>query len=1149
MALGIDLLRPDDLLNLRVEGLNLRLDLDDADAPSLVVEDAGHPAYLAVTFPPQTIAERAFFAFSIVKPEGDPKRPDAETDPTKPEYKASSEPLLTPGQVKARIGRPSRLVFEVPPGTRIPFSSAGLLDWSGLVPSVHPIAAIGPDPTPEEIAQAPGLRAPEPHETALELPFRLVISPGRDVAWAHRFRPFTARGRTELWHTRLQLRTPGGTAEELSGSRRAPLRAVWALDAGYDPKKRPDDPLALDPDLGRTAMSIDDRYQLVILTSAFHGYEVEQEVIGALLLQQAGGMEIRPPAAIAVEPVLQRERDVAVLPNLDLDIRPLIGGAGDGAFGGNGALAGVGRLDVRLPRIKQVVPYVPEPFEAEQLMLSPLGGWLRSRGVWDPPREKKPPPWLRPVRLREAFEQVILAAPLPGPGLGFAGEIAAPPRRFERDPESLDLSEWVHVATQGRDHYVRIVYEGKLVPGDFPAALIKETERTFKEVNGLVVAYLMQWMTIVVRDPVRTFGDPFKRVELTTLETPRIADPDYIKDPETGLKRRSFWVEVMTSATTRDLFQFHALRTDKSDTRKDFTLPMMFVSKSDYDDGSAATASRGMKIAAAEYNAPANAERRRLRMHGQEVTFAERDPAAPNDNTRLVTESISFVIDAAGGPPQMLKADVRIPQVEELLGTEAPTTIRYHSGYLKNGFDGAAGVFAEVVKQDLNQHVPDDPSVRTTLGVTFGSDQAGGFATPNLGVSTLTRALGPLAGRVEDALTGTFDPAAFFKGVTARLFGSFDLVDLLPDNSSLGQNAPKLRTQTQDLPGVPGGKLLVATLDWEPEIQNVPDTPGFAVARFTKRDASKLRIHGRIEKALKPGVPADGEAMSDFRGTLNDFQVSVLESVAINFTEFSFHARSGQKTDVQVRLDAGKPIEFNNDLKFVEELRNAIPPGLFGDGPSLDVTPTGIRAGFALALPPVSVGVFSLKDVSLGAALTLPFLDGKPVFDFNVSERPRPFLLAVAFFGGGGFFHLQLDTAGIRQLEAAFEFGATAALDIGVASGEVHIMAGIYFSMQRKEPGTDLVATLSGYMRLGGSLSVLGIIKLSVEFVLSFTYDGGKDKAYGRATLTVQVEIVFFSVSVALTVERGFGGASGDPTFGAFFNTPQTWSDYALAFA
>jgi len=82
----------------------------------------------------------------------------------------------------------------------------------------------------------------------------------------------------------------------------------------------------------------------------------------------------------------------------------------------------------------------------------------------------------------------------------------------------------------------------------------------------------------------------------------------------------------------------------------------------------------------------------------------------------------------------------------------------------------------------------------------------------------------------------------------------------------------------------------------------------------------------------------------------------------------------------------------------------------------------------------------------------------------------------------------------------------------------------------------------------GGSLTVLGLITVSVEFNLSFTY-ADEGKAYGRATLTVQVEVAFFSKSVELTVERAFGGQSGDPKFVETFTTPDTWSDYATAFA
>jgi hypothetical protein len=88
---------------------------------------------------------------------------------------------------------------------------------------------------------------------------------------------------------------------------------------------------------------------------------------------------------------------------------------------------------------------------------------------------------------------------------------------------------------------------------------------------------------------------------------------------------------------------------------------------------------------------------------------------------------------------------------------------------------------------------------------------------------------------------------------------------------------------------------------------------------------------------------------------------------------------------------------------------------------------------------------------------------------------------------------------------------------------------------------------LAGYLRMGGELSVLGLISVSLEFVLSFAYEDGK--AAGRATLTVKVEVLFFSTSVEISVEKRFGGSSGDPRFFEVFETPAVWHQYAAAFA
>jgi hypothetical protein len=134
-------------------------------------------------------------------------------------------------------------------------------------------------------------------------------------------------------------------------------------------------------------------------------------------------------------------------------------------------------------------------------------------------------------------------------------------------------------------------------------------------------------------------------------------------------------------------------------------------------------------------------------------------------------------------------------------------------------------------------------------------------------------------------------------------------------------------------------------------------------------------------------------------------------------------------------------------------------------------------------------------------------------------------------------------------VEAAFEFGATASIDLGVASGGVHIMAGIYFKLEIKK-GEDY-ATLTGFFRMGGELSILGLISLSLEFLLSFTYKGTPNggKAFGIASLTVKIEILCFSKSIEITVEKQFGGKSADPIFKDTWTEPAIWAEYAGAFA
>jgi len=136
----ISVLRPDDLLNLAIVAVNLRLDTTDADNPVLVIDDRAQPALLVVGFPSQTIFEEAFFDSS--------PPPAPKSAPPDPDLDNGSKAPSNPGSVQFRLGGDSRLVFTVPADARIPYTVAGLLDWSTFELAVSPIADVPSGATP-----------------------------------------------------------------------------------------------------------------------------------------------------------------------------------------------------------------------------------------------------------------------------------------------------------------------------------------------------------------------------------------------------------------------------------------------------------------------------------------------------------------------------------------------------------------------------------------------------------------------------------------------------------------------------------------------------------------------------------------------------------------------------------------------------------------------------------------------------------------------------------------------------------------------------------------------------------------------------------------------------------------------------------------
>jgi hypothetical protein len=164
---------------------------------------------------------------------------------------------------------------------------------------------------------------------------------------------------------------------------------------------------------------------------------------------------------------------------------------------------------------------------------------------------------------------------------------------------------------------------------------------------------------------------------------------------------------------------------------------------------------------------------------------------------------------------------------------------------------------------------------------------------------------------------------------------------------------------------------------------------------------------------------------------------------------------------------------------------------------------------------------------------------------FNFSERQNPFNLTVSLFGGGGFFAIGVGTEGVNEIEAALEFGAAIAIDLGVASGGVEVKAGIYFHWQQDS------VELSGYVRLHGELSVLGLISASLTFNLQLSYlkQGNESLVWGEASLVIEVEVLVFSASVEVHCKREFAGSDSDPTFLDLIPDANVWADYCGAYS
>jgi hypothetical protein len=410
-------------------------------------------------------------------------------------------------------------------------------------------------------------------------------------------------------------------------------------------------------------------------------------------------------------------------------------------------------------------------------------------------------------------------------------------------------------------------------------------------------------------------------------------------------------------------------------------------------------------------------------------------------------------------------------------------------------------------------------------------------------------ALGSIGATLDNLSTqlGTLSLPPVPKALLERLTGA---LAILRNAAEIADRVATIIAFVQGLD--PANLAIKASFAWRPKLQNFPANASNDDALFyVDEDGLLLSIEARASG--KDGVGVDVLAQLSNFG-LNLFADATLITIGID--RLSFRSSNGRKPEVDVVMNG---MEWKGVLGFIATLEELIPFDGFSDPPYVDVSESGVKAGFDLALPSIAIGVFSLENISLGADVTVPFLGDAVTIGFNFCSREKPFRLTVLCIGGGGFVGLRVSPKGIVMLEMALEACAQLAIDLGVASGSVSIAVGVYLKLEAEE------GSLTGYFRIRGEVDVLGLISASITLELSLTYEFNSGKLVGRASIEVEIDIFMFSFSVSVSCERKLAGSNGDPTFaeqlgikdggttlpnpGAPDGGVPAWTDYCAAFA
>jgi hypothetical protein len=1013
---------------------------------------------------------------------------------------------------------------------------------------------------------------PDETQTAIELPWRLIVSPNVHGAWAHSPTAIEHDGRLELWHTRMGTRgtAPDGTPIVLeTPQRERAIRAIWARDfdelgSSFPYKTRPnaatDFPRANSLDdrpLGRTSLNSRDRMMLVHETANFKltrnqaAWNPPAVPVERLMLSTMGGwLESRVMIPSLPDPPFSIEewKHVAAM-GRDHEVKVVYAGYLL-PFGHRASLVKVTERKIKPAPDGRLVAYlfqrmfiiVREP--EKQFGSTPaLSGGVR-------------PDLAMPLATVRILTRVT-------PDLD-------PPGELPDDPNDDALTLFVpYVANAAFPFKILAVdREGNAAEFRAPLAFIERSRtRPISTLSGALDAY-----------------NKLKSDRRMPLNGQRLAFAESQTADDTIL--------------TTDGLTFDAKILAKLPANVDDVAFLPTLNKADVVVPAMSALAGANQVVALDY--PIDYLKRGFTDNTAQVFFQVKD-------------GLSTALEFAGQSNRsggFVTPSLNVTGLSRLTGpiggniADAIGTASSIGQFKPDQFFAGVGarLFGVVKLSDLLKQLPFDPdNVPSFVGqaLDLATTLADNARRLMLAVDQVEATIGNTATQLKAELaTFASDFAAFTGNPSGAINKNKVEADLLAIKARLDQILPELEAATslpraqleqalglvrrlQDqlatvnqavafIERLAKGELLPevvsARLDWSTQIPRyklgAPTTPVPSVADAiispvnaagAPIENATLTLAVDLQAPTAPGK--DPSALVSCSISAIDLQLIAPETfLVLHFKKFEFSLVPGKKPDVNVVL-ADNAIEFKGPLKFVETLKDVIPFDGFSDPPFLDVTAEGIEAGFTMAIPNLSVGIFSLENISIGAKLKVPFIDDSLQVGFNFCTRENPFRLSVMLFAGGGFVGVTVTPAGVKVLEAALEFGAAISVNFGVASGSLSAMAGIYFKIETTANGEE--CTLTGYFRLRGEVDVLGLISASIELYLALSYESATNKAVGQATLTIEVEVAFFSTSVKISAEKRFAGSGADPTFlqqmglrpGAPAGEPRPWDVYARAFA